>query len=144
MATQTNLFKRLFTAKKSAKKNPDWARVEEPDTILKPVTFAVFGVLITSFLVILTYSMMMNSPIEMIAYFLASFDGEFNELYASFAVALIVLTNLLVTVLFMFFSPADNDDIVEMLRDLDANFQERMVEHEQNTSEHLNRIALDE
>lgn len=140
METQNNILKRFFAGKK---KNPDWARVEEPDTIIKPVTFAVFGVLITAFLVLLTYSMMMNSPIEMIAYFLASFDGEFNELYASFGVALIVLTNLLVTVLFMFFAPADNDDLVEMISDMDANTQERLVELENSVTEHLNRIAQD-
>jgi hypothetical protein len=144
MATQTNLFKRLFTVKKSAKKNPDWARVEEPETTLQSATIAVFGVTITAFLVILTYSMMMNSPIEMIAYFLASFDGEFNELYASFAVAIIVLTNLFVTVMFMFFAPVSNDDIVEMISDLDSNTQERLVELEHNVTEHLNHIASDQ
>lgn len=140
MATQTSIFKRIFNNKK---KNPDWARVEEPDTFLQASLFGVIGVVITAFLVLLAYSLMMNSPIEMIAYYLASFDGEFNELYASFGVAIIVLTNLFVTVLFMFFAPVSNDDIIEMIADLDANTQERFVELENNVTEHLNRIAQD-
>ncbi len=141
MATQTSIFKRFFNSKK---KNSDWARVEEPDRF-DMVSLSIVGIVLTAFLMMLAQFMMTNNIVELIARYLASFDVPltFNERLAVLGMGLIVFINLLITLIFVFFAPVSNDDIVEMLSDLDANFQERLVEHEASTTEHLNRIAQD-
>jgi len=142
MTSTTNFFKRIFNLRKAAKKNPDWARVEEPDTIARPAVFGIFGMLIAGFSVLAAILIMTTSPIEMIARFLASFNSTlaFPELYAAFGAALIALCDLVVATVFMMFAPADHDDIVEMISDLDANMQERIVELEASFNEKLSAI----
>jgi len=142
MATTTNIFKRFTSTLKNKKKNPDWARVDEPDSIARPAVFAIFGVMIAAFSVLMAFAVMTTSPAHVVASFLVSLHSElsFTQLYAAFGGALIVMIDLVVTTIFMMFSPADNDDIVEMLSDLDANVQERIVELEQSFNEKLNEI----
>lgn len=139
MTTQINFFKRLFAAR-PRKKNPDWARVEEPDTIARPAMFAIFGVLITGFSMLAAFIVMTSDPIVLIAQFLASFGDDFTSIYAAFGAALIALVNLFIVTLFMFMAPADNDDVVEMISDLDANTQERFVEMENTIVQHCTSI----
>jgi hypothetical protein len=55
----------------------------------------------------------------------------------------IVMVDLMVATIFMFFSTADNDDVIEMISDLDANFQERIVELENSFNEKLENIKSD-
>jgi low affinity Fe/Cu permease len=148
MATTTqekvsgNFLARIRAALKNRKKNPDWARVDEPETLLKGSQFAIFGVMITAFLVIITWTVMIGDPVQWIAHFLFALHSPlpFNQLLASFGVAVIVLINMLVTVIFILFAPVNNDDIVEMISDLDANIQERIVELENGTNEKLDEI----
>lgn len=142
MATTTNLFKRFAVSLKNKKKNPEWARVDEPDTIARPAVFAVFGMLIIAFTVLLAFIVMTTSPVHAVAAFLASLHSSlpFNQLYAAFGAALIVMIDLVVMTLFMLLSPADNDDLVEMISDLDANLQERIVELENSVNEKLEVI----
>lgn len=142
MTTQTNIFKRIVTNMKAKKKNPDWGRVEEPDTIARPAVYAVFGILIVGFSALAAFIVMTSSPLESIALFLASFNSElsFTELYAAFGAAVIVLVDLVVMTLFMLLAPADNDDLVEMIGDLDDNTQERFVELEHNMNEKLHEL----
>jgi hypothetical protein len=144
MTTATNFFKRLI-ARKDAKKNPDWARVEEPDRF-DMVTLSLIGIIITAFLILLAQIVLTNNMVEVTAYYLASFDTAmtFNERLAALGVGLITFINLFITMIFVLFAPVSNDDIVEMISDMDANTQERFVELENNVTEHLNRIALDE
>lgn len=138
-----NILKRFFV--KPAKKNPDWARIEEPNTIIQPVQVGVIGVVITAFCMLFAYSVMTNSLMEWIAYYLVQLQlnnplATFTELYAAFTVAIVFFAHLLVTVWFLFFMPASNDDIVEMISDLDSNTQERIVELENTFNEKLDRI----
>ena len=142
MATTTNLFKRFAVSLKNKKKNPEWARVDEPDTIARPAVFAVFGMLIIAFTVLMAFIVMTTSPVHAVAAFLASLPSSlpFNQLYAAFGAALIVLIDLVVMTLFMLLSPADNDDLVEMISDLDANLQERIVELEHSFNEKLQTL----
>jgi hypothetical protein len=148
MATTTqeknsgNIFTRIRAALKNKKKNPDWARVDEPETLLMGSQYAIFGVMITAFLVIIAWTAMIGDPIQWIAHFLFTLNSTlpFDQLLASFGGALIVLINMLVTVIFILFAPASNDDIVEMVSDLDANIQERIVEFESGVNERLDEI----
>lgn len=152
MATTTqekvsgNIFSRSFarirTALKNRKKNPGWARVEEPETFLRDAQMVIYGVTITAFLVIFTWVAMIGSPIQWVAHFLYAMNSTlpFDQLYASFGVALIVLINVVVTVIFIMFANSNNDDIVEMISDLDANLQERIVEFENSVNTRLDEI----
>lgn len=140
MTTQTNPLKRFFASVKTRKKNPDWARVEEPDQIARPAMYAIFGVLITGFSMLTAFIVMTNDPIVLIAGFLSSFGSDFASVYAAFGAALIALCDLFVATLFMLLAPADNDDVVEMISDLDANIQERIVELENNFNERIDRV----
>jgi hypothetical protein len=142
MTTQTNIFKRIVANVKAKRKNPDWARVEEPDTIARPAVYAVFGILIVGFSALAAFIVMTSSPLEAIALFLASFNSDlpFTELYAAFGAAVIVLVDLVVMTLFMLLAPADNDDLVEMISDLDANTQERFIELENTINEKLHSL----
>lgn len=138
-----NIFKRLFT--KSEKKNPDWARIEEPDTIIQPVQVGVIGVVITAFCMLFAYSVMTNSLMEWIASYLVQMQSNnptatFTDLYAAFTAAIVFFAHLLVTVWFLFFMSASNDDIVEMISDLDSNTQERIVELDNTLNEKLDTI----
>jgi hypothetical protein len=141
--TATNIFKRLAARNKN--KNPDWARVEEPDTIVKPVWIGVVGLVIAAFSMLAAWNVMTISPIDWIAYFLVSLHSTmpFTQLYAAFTSAVIVMVDLMVATIFMFFSTADNDDVIEMISDLDANFQERIVELENSFNEKLENIKSD-
>lgn len=143
MATTTNFFKR-FLAKKNGKKNPDWARVEEPDRF-DNLYLAIIGTVLTGFLMLLAYLVMSNNMIDLIAQYLASFNTTltFNERLTIFGMGLIMFINLSITLLFLA-APVSNDDIVEMISDLDSNTQERLVELEHNVTEHLNHIASDQ
>ncbi len=134
MTASTNLFKRIAVSLKSKKKNPDWARVEEPDAIARPALFAIFGMVIIGFSVLTAFVVMTSSPAYVIASFLVSLNSDipFPQLYAAFGAALIVMIDLVVMTIFLMFAPADNDDIIEMISDLDSNTQERLVELEQS------------
>lgn len=142
--TATNIFKRLIEKKKN--KNPDWARVEEPDTIVKPVWLGIVGLVIAAFSMLAAWNVMIASPISWIAYFLISLhsDMPFTQLYAAFTSAVIVLVDLVVITIFMFFSTADNDDVIEMISDLDANFQERIVELDNGINQKLDDIKTNQ
>ncbi len=141
MAT-INIFKRLAVTFKSKKKNPDWARVDEPDSIARPAVFAIFGMLIIAFSVLMAFVVMTSSPVYVVASFLVSLHSTlpFTQLYATFGGALIVMIDLVVMTIFLMFSPADNDDLVEMISDMDANTQERFVELENTFNEKLNAL----
>lgn len=144
MATQIkkNNLSKIFAALKNKKKNPDWARIEEPDVLLKNFEYVIYGVVITAFLVLLTWGVMSASPIIWIAQFLASLNSSlpFEQQLAAFGAAVIILINMLLTVIFMIFAPASNDDVVEMVSDLDGNIQDRIVELENTFNEQLNSI----
>lgn len=139
MAT-TNIFKRIFTRKK----NPDWARINEPDEVTKPLVYALFGMVFMSFsaLVALNVLTMPMSPVHWVAYFLASFNSDlpFNYQLAAFGAALIVLIDLFVLTVFLMFAPADNSELADMISKLDDNTQERFVELEHTFIERLDEI----
>lgn len=138
-----NIFSRIKLALKNKKKNSDWARVDEPDTFLKSFEFAIYGLFITAFLMLLAWAFMINDPVHWIAQLLASTNtpAPFAERYASFGAALIFLVNLVVTIVFIMFANPDHSDIVEMISDLDSNFQERIVELDNKVSERLDEIT---
>jgi hypothetical protein len=137
-----NIFTRIRTALKNRRKNPDWARVDEPETLLMGSQYAIFGVMITAFLIIITWTVMIGDPVQWVAHFLIALNSPlpFNQQLASFGAAVIVLINMLVTVIFILFAPASNDDVVEMISDLDANIQDRIVEFENGVNERLDEI----
>jgi hypothetical protein len=144
MATTT--FKTFFKRIAARKKNPDWARVEEPDEIIKPVLFGIVGMTIAAFSMMAAWTMMTISPMEWIASFLVSLHSDlpFEKLYATFASAVIVLVDLLIMIVFIFFGTPDNGDVIEMISDLDSNTQERIVELDNTLNEKLDAIKRNE
>lgn len=145
----TNLFKNFLVRVKknqSKKKNQDWARVEEPDTIIKPMMYLLVAIVIAGFSMLAAFQLMTKSPIEMIAYFLVSLHSDlpFEQLYAAFGSALIAMIDLTVMSLFLFLPSLENDDVIEMISDLDANIQERIVEFESSINERLDAITRNE
>jgi hypothetical protein len=141
-----NIFTRIREWKKNRKKNPDWARVEEPETILRDAQIVIYGIVITAFLVLAAWTVMIASPVQWIARFLSSLHSPlpFDQLYASFGISVIVLINVFVTVVWVMFGQASHDDIVEMISDMDSNTQERIVELENSVNEKLEAIHRNE
>jgi hypothetical protein len=133
---------RLRTIIKARKKNPNWARVDEPDNILPSFTIMIFGLIMSAFSMMLVYLFMTGQIETWIANFLAAQKTSlaFDELYAVFTAALVFLIDLLILFALALFRVPDGDDIVEMISDLDENLQERIVELENTVSQKLDRI----
>lgn len=132
--TTTNIFKR--------KKNPEWARINEPDEVAKPLVYGIFGVFIMAFSVLAAFNVLTISPVHWVAHFLASFNSDlpFDYQLAALGAALIVLIDLVVLTVFLMFAPADNNELADMISELDDNTQERIVELEQTFNEKLDEI----
>lgn len=141
--TTINLFKRF--AKKDRKKNPDWSRIEEPDEIVKPMLIGIIGIVIAAFSMMTAWNVMTTSPTVWIATFLASLNSPlpFPQLYATFASAVIVMIDLFVTTIYIFFNVPGNEDVIEMISDLDSNIQERIVELENGLNQKIDAIKND-
>src|SRR5689334_5733732 len=140
-----NFFTRIRASLKNRKKNPDWARVEEPDMIMRPVQFIIMSLILISFLMLFAIYLMNGNLVQWVAAFLFSLNSplSFTELYAAFSAAIVFLICFPVMLLLILTMQPDNDDIVEMMSDLDANFQERIVELENNVNEKLDAIKRD-
>jgi low affinity Fe/Cu permease len=145
-----NIYNRLRAAMKNnlkkKKKNPDWARVEEPDMIVRPFTFIVVATILTAFLMLFTMNIMNGSLVYWAASFLTSLHSPlpFTQLYASFGVAIVFFACFVFILLVSIQMQPDNDDIVEMISDLDANIQERIVELDNKIDEKFDAITRNE
>jgi predicted PurR-regulated permease PerM len=144
MATLSQSFRnsKFATWLKTRKKNPDWARVDEPDNILPSFTIMIFGLILAVIWAMVAYAFMTGQIESAIAHILAAqkTDLTFDQLYAAFTSVVILLISIFVLFALSLFRVADNDDIVEMISDLDENVQERIVELESNVTERLERI----
>lgn len=130
---------------KGRKKNPDWARVDEPDNILPSMMMFVVGFFVTVGMAMLAYVIMNESLAVWIGTFIALQHSAlpFADQLAAFTAVVIVLLNVVIITAFAILRPADGDDIVEMLSDLDENTQERIVELEHTVDERIARIEQD-
>lgn len=137
---------RVISFLKRRKKNPDWARVDEPDNILPSFMIMIFGFIVSVLSMMAAYSFMTGALENWIASFLAAqtTDLPFNQLYAAFTAVLVLLIDFLILFALSVFRVADHDDIVEMVSDLDENIQERIVELENTLTERLDRIIQNE
>lgn len=118
-----------------------WARVEEPDTLVRGVEVSVYGLILTAALAVLAWYILSERVVTDVATFLVSFNvPNFAQIYSAFGVALVILTNMLVTLIIVLFGTADNADVIEMISDLDSNTQERLTEINNQISERLDRI----
>lgn len=141
MTTITQRFRSLIANRKQ-NKNPDWARIEEPENFLKNVELTFIVLIITGLFGSLAMHFL-ASPADAVtgfANFLHQYGDDFNKVYASFSVALLAMVNLLLLVIFILFGHSDEDDVVEMLADFDAAFNERIAEVEQSVNEKLDTI----
>jgi hypothetical protein len=147
MTTLTQSFRnsKFATWLKTRKKNPDWARVDEPDNILPTFMIMIFGLIISVFWMMIAYAFMTGQVETGIASFLSALkvDLPFDQLYATLTAVVILLINVLILFAGSAFRVASNDDIVEMISDLDENLQERIVELEQNVTTRLDRIEVE-
>jgi uncharacterized membrane protein len=126
------------------KKNPDWSRIEEPENFLKNVFLTVITLIITGVLGTLAINIL-SSPDDALvrfANFLHNYGDDFNKVYAAFSVALMAMVNLLVLIIFIMFGHSDEDDVVEMLSDFDAAFNERLAETEHILGEKLDDLYV--
>ena len=132
---------RLGTGKK---KNADWARIEEPDSLLRGIFLSVVVLLLTGFFSALAMNLLISpdDALMRFASWLKIYGNDFNAAYASFSIALISLINMLLLVVFLVFGHSDEDDVVEMLSDLDAAINERLAEVEHTINERLDDIHI--
>jgi predicted PurR-regulated permease PerM len=127
---------------RSRKKDPTWSRVDEPDNIIPSFMILIFGMVMSAFSMMFVYAFMTGAIETWIAQFLAAQHStqSFNELYAAFTASLVFLIDFVILFAISLFRVADGDDIVEMISDLDANTQERIVELEQTIDARLLKI----
>lgn len=140
-----SILNRLGTGKK---KNADWARIEEPDTLLRGVFLSVAVLVITGLFSALAMNFLVSPDDALIrfALFLKGYGNNFSTTYANFSIALITLINLTLLVIFIVLGHSDEDDVIEMISDLDAAFNERLSEMEHvivNRIDDLNIFLID-
>lgn len=145
MTTLAVSIARFRLALKRHKKNPDWARIQEPDTFIPPFVLLIFTLVITASAGMINYAFAEPGTLErMIAAYLAPFiavgDQSFAQVYAVFTFATLAIIESLVFTFIAILQPPDNDDLAEMIRDLDDNTQERIVELEHTMDERLSHI----
>jgi hypothetical protein len=143
MSTLTSRFK-SFIANRKQNKNPDWARIEEPENFLKNTFLTVIVLVLTGLFGALAANILASPDEAMLRFvqFLRGYGTDFDKVYASFSVALIAMINLLLLVIFIVFGHSDEDDVVEMLSDFDAAINERIAEVEHTITERLDDINI--
>lgn len=152
MTTQTKslrLFSRLRAALRlrKAKADNDIER-PEPDRIIPAVQDIVFGVVITAFLMMISYSIMNGSMAEWIGTFLAHQDSAygFEERFAAFTAACVALVSMVVIFGVSLSREPGGDDIVDAIGDLADETNERFAEFEDRVNTQLDqmRAALED
>lgn len=144
-ATAKPFFVRLRAAlNKKREHRKEWARVEEPDQFLQNVFRTILTLVMTGLVGVMIYNVF-SLPGGILAWIAAilveTADGApFEQVYAAFGLAVLALCYLLVLVLHIMLGHADNDDVIEMTGDMDANTQERLAELEHSITERLDRI----
>lgn len=130
---------------KGRKKNPDWSRVDEPDNILPSFMMFIVGFFVTIALAMFAYAFMNDSLAVWIGTFLALQHSAlpFVDQLAAFTAIVIVLLNVIIITAFAILRPADGDDLVEMISDLDENINERIAEFEHTVDERIRLIEQD-
>jgi len=135
---------RTAIAKRQARSKRLWARVEEPDQIIRPFWFGLFTLVFTALASMMIYNLFTvdGGPVTWIASLLATTanGSQYSQVYAAFGIALISLINLTIYSVYAFFAHADEDDVIEMISDLDANIQERLTEIENGITTRLDKI----
>lgn len=142
MTSFTQSLTRIGSLIKGRKKNPDWSRVDEPDNILPSFNMFIVGFIVNVFLMMLAYVIMNDTLAVWIGTFLAMqhLPYPFEDQLAAFTAVVILFFNLIVIMFASITREPGGDDVVEMISDLDANTQERIVELEHTIDERLRRI----
>ncbi len=129
--------------KKSAKNNPDWARVDEPDFILPSLMYYVIGIPLISALAVFAYTTLNGSLADTIARLLMPLAGSFEERLALLAAGIVIMIGLMVTLFASITHKPDGDDIVEMLSDLDENAQSHITAVEESINQRIDALIAD-
>lgn len=129
--------------KKSAEKNPDWARVDEPDFILPSLMYYVIGIPLISALAVFAYVTLNGSLADTLARLLMPLAGSFEERLALLAAGIVIMIGLMVTLFVSITHKPDGDDLVEMISDLDENIQEHLAEVEENVNKRIDDLIND-
>jgi hypothetical protein len=132
---------RLGTGKK---KNADWARIEEPESLLRGIFLSALVIVLNGLFATLAANLLSSPDDAMMRFatWLKIYGNDFNTAYASFSIALLSLINMLLLVIFLVFGHSDEDDVVEMISDLDAAINERLAEVEHTINERLDDIHI--
>lgn len=129
--------------KKSAEKNPNWARVDEPDFILPSLMYYVIGIPLISVLAMFAYATLNGSLADFIARLLMSLAGSFEERLALLATGIVIMIGVMVTLFVSITHKPDGDDLVEMISDLDKNTQEHLAEVEESVNQRIDALIAD-
>lgn len=140
MTTLPLQLSRFKTFLKTRKKNPDWARVDEPDNILPSFMIMVIGLALSVASAFFAYAFMTGQIETALAKILIQMNGDYEQNYATLTAVLIVFIQLVIAFGTSLFRVPDGDDLVEMISDLDENHQERLVELENKIDERLGKI----
>lgn len=149
-AKQTSIARRIALSlvralriQRSKAKNPDWARVDEPDFILPSLMYYVIGIPLISVLAMFTYVSLNGSLADSIAPLLLPLSGPFEERLALFAAGVVIMLGVMVTLFVSITHKPDGDDLVEMMSDLDENIQEHLAEVEENVNKRIDSLIND-
>lgn len=134
---------RALRIKQSEKKNPDWARVDEPDFILPSMMYYVVGIPLIVTLAMLSYAIINGSLAGIIAALIAPLNGSLTERMGVFAAGTITMIGVMVTLFMSITHKPDGDDLVEMISDLDENIQEHLAEVEENVNKRIDALIND-
>lgn len=131
---------RALRIKRSKARNPDWARVDEPDFILPSLMYYVIGVPLIPVLAMLAYAVLNGSLADSIAPLLLPLAGPFEERLALFAAGVVIMLGVMVTLFVSITHKPDGDDLVEMLSDHDENILERLAEVEETINKRIDSL----
>lgn len=138
----TNILTRIFRKPKAKRLPDDNIERHEPDRFLGVFYDFLVGIVVTSFLMIIAYSVMME-PVEVwIAHFLAAQDNAFTfeERLAAFTAAVIALLDGLIIVGVAASRTPDNEDVIETVNDQSDEINERFVELENRFVESIEQV----
>jgi len=140
-------FKRTKALNAKRKKNPDWSRIDAPDTFLQPFVLLMFVLFISVFAGMANYAFAEPGSLEYdIARFLVPFiepGQSFYQVYAVFTFAVLVLVELVVYSLMAVMGEPDHHDIIGMITDLDCNTQDRIAELERTVDDRMRVLETD-
>lgn len=139
------LFTKRLQMRNSKRKNPDWSRIDEPDTFLQPFVLLMFTLAITAFAGMVNFAFAEPGSLETsIAEFLTPYvtaGRPFYQVYGAFTFALLAIVEAAAYMFIAIMGEPDHHGIVGMIDDLDVNTQDRIAELDKDLQDRLDQIS---